>query len=133
MKMRMETKAKTKTTAKNETEASLFERLRSSAKVMREKLLNAITLAGRLISDVRGEWRIPDDVIATIARAILADATAFFATDKGKAEFEAWKLRQKEPKESVKNVVSDSKKFEQSIFSHVKYKSEPVPGNDKVT
>ena len=110
MKMRMETKANTNTTAKTKTETSLFERLRSSAKGMREKLLNAITLAGRLISDVRGEWRIPDDVIATIARAILADATAFFATDKGKAEFEAWKLQQKEPKESVKNTVSDSKK-----------------------
>ena len=81
-----------------------------TAKVMREKLLNAITLAGRLISDIRGEWKIPYDVIATIARAILADATAFFATDKGKAEFEAWKLQQKEPKESVKNTVSDSKK-----------------------
>ena len=53
------------------TKTRIFERLRASAKVMRDKILNAITLAGRLISDVRGEWKIPEEVIRDLARLFL--------------------------------------------------------------
>ena len=90
MKMRVETKAKTKTTAKTETEASLFERLRLSAKGMRDKILNAITLAGRLISDVRGEWKIPDDVIRDLARLFLPAILKMNETEEGRANLTAW-------------------------------------------
>ncbi|MBO4770303.1 MAG: hypothetical protein J5563_05920 [Clostridia bacterium] len=92
----METKAKTKTTAKTKTETSLFERLRSSAKVMREKLLNAITLAGRLISDVRGEWRIPDDVIRDLARLFLPSVLEMYETEEGRATLAAWAEKSKD-------------------------------------
>ena len=67
--------------------------------------------ADTLLSNIRGEWRIPEDAIATIARAILADATAFFATDRGKAEFETWKRQQNGKEESSQSSVSHDKKL----------------------
>ena len=38
----------------------------------------------KLLSNIRGEGRIPDGVIKTIARAVLADAGAIFATEEGR-------------------------------------------------
>ena len=78
----MKTKAKPTT--------CLFERLRLSAKGMREKILNAITLAGRLISDIRGEWKIPDDVIKDLARLFFPSVLKMYETEEGRAKLIAW-------------------------------------------
>ena len=44
-----------------------------------------------VLTNKKGESTLPDDVIKIIARALFADAVAFFGTEKGRAEFEAWK------------------------------------------
>ena len=102
----METKAKTKTTAKTKTEASLFERLRTSAKGMREKILNAITLAGRLISNVRGEWKIPDDVIRDLARLFLPSVLEMYEMEEGRAKLTAWAEESKKRNEEKRKEAT---------------------------
>ncbi len=57
---------------------------------MRDKILNAITFAGRLISDIRGEWRIPDDVIRDLARLFLPSVLKMYETEEGRAKLIAW-------------------------------------------
>ena len=78
----------TKTITKTKTR--LFERLRLSAKGMREKYLSTITLAGKLISDIRGEWKIPDDVIRDLARLFLPSVLKMYETKEGRAKLIAW-------------------------------------------
>ena len=53
-----------------------------------EMLLSALDY---VLTNKKGESTLPDDVIKIIARALFADAVAFFGTEKGRAEFEAWK------------------------------------------
>ena len=57
---------------------------------MRDKILNAITLASRLISDIRGEWKIPDDVIRDLARLFLPSVLKMYETEEGRAKLIAW-------------------------------------------
>ena len=64
--------------------------MRASAKRMRKKLLNAITIAGRLISDIRGECKIPNDVIRDLARLFLPSVLKMYETEEGRAKLIAW-------------------------------------------
>jgi len=54
----------------------------------------------KLLSNIRGEGWIPDGVIKTIAKAVLADAGAFFATEEGRAAFEDWKREREEQRKA---------------------------------
>ena len=53
-----------------------------------EMLLSALDY---VLTNKKGESTLPDDVIKIFARALFADAVAFFGTEKGRAEFEEWK------------------------------------------
>ena len=67
----------------------------------------------KLLSNIRGEGWIPDGVIKTIARAVLADAGAFFATEEGRAAFEKWKKEREEQRKAKEQ--SDQCKFPERI------------------
>ena len=57
---------------------------------MREKYLSTITLAGRLISDIRGEWKIPEEMIRDLARLFLPAILKMNETEEGRANLTAW-------------------------------------------
>ena len=67
----------------------------------------------KLLSNIRGEGWIPDGVIKTIARAVLADAGAIFATEEGRAAFEDWKKEREEQRKAKEQ--SDQCKFPERI------------------
>ena len=88
---RMESKAKAKAKAKTKTKTitNLFERLRTFAKRIWQKILYAVSLACRLISDVRGECRIPDEVIRDLARIFLPAILKMYEMEEGRAKLTA--------------------------------------------
>ena len=45
-----------------------------------------------LLRDNHGECEIPDELIKEIARCLIPDIIRFLESDKGKEEFEKWKL-----------------------------------------
>ena len=81
----METKAKTE-----KAKTGPFERLRTFAKRIWQKILNAVSLACKLISDVRGECRIPDEVIRDLARIFLPAILKMYESEEGRANLTAW-------------------------------------------
>lgn len=51
-----------------------------------------------LLSSSNGACDIPDEIIKEIARCLVPDIIAFFETEEGKREFEAWKSEQEKKK-----------------------------------
>ncbi len=47
-----------------------------------------------VLRDKRGSFNIPDEEIDAIADSLLPTVVAFFSTEEGWAEFEAWKKEQ---------------------------------------
>ena len=58
----------------------------------RQQLLDIAKRIEDLLRDNRGECDIPDDLIKEIARCLVPDIIKFLESDKGKEEFEKWKL-----------------------------------------
>ena len=52
-----------------------------------------------ILTDMHGGWEIPREELEAIADVILPGLIKFFSTEKGRAEFEAWKKEQEKLKE----------------------------------
>lgn len=63
----------------------------------------------KILADTHGECNIPDNVIRDLAKALLPNILAFFESEEGKREFDAWK-RQRE--QATKKVNTNAKKSE---------------------
>ena len=57
-----------------------------------KQLSNIVKRIEDLLKDKHGECDIPDDFIKEIARCLVPDIIRFLESDKGKEEFEKWKL-----------------------------------------
>lgn len=55
----------------------------------------------KILSDITAECRISDEAVESIAKCMLDDIAAFFATEEGKKEFEEWKTKQSDLKATV--------------------------------
>lgn len=61
--------------------------------------LDAAAIFIFILQDNTASVGIPDEVLDVLASCFLPDIIAFFESDEGKAEFEAWKAEQKQKKE----------------------------------
>ena len=59
-----------------------------------------------VLTDKHGELKIPLDEIEALADALLPGLIAFFSSEEGKAEFEAWKKEQEEQKKEKENKTA---------------------------
>ena len=57
-----------------------------------KQLSDIVKRIEELLKDKRGECDVPDDLIKEIARCLVPDIIKFLESDKGKEEFEKWKL-----------------------------------------
>ena len=57
-----------------------------------KQLFEIIKRIEELLRDNHGECEIPDELIKEIARCLIPDIIRFLESDKGKEEFEKWKL-----------------------------------------
>ena len=77
---------------------------RVNTEVLRQKII-------AILNNNRGGLDIPDEEIEALADVILPGIIAFFSSEKGRAEFEAWKkerellLMQKSDKEKHNGVA----------------------------
>ena len=63
----------------------------------------------KILADTHGECNIPDNVIRDLAKALLPNILAFFESEEGKREFDAWKKQQEQ---ATKKVNTNAKKSE---------------------
>lgn len=63
----------------------------------------------RILADTHGECNIPDNVIRDLAKALLPNILAFFESEEGKREFDAWK---KQREQATEKVNTNAKKSE---------------------
>ena len=67
---------------------------------MNNNMINhAMRLFIFILQDNTASVGIPDEVLDVLASCFLPDIIAFFESDEGKAEFEAWKAEQERKKE----------------------------------
>lgn len=90
--------------------ALLLEKENSTIDINKTTCLGKIKeVLRKILADTHGECNIPDNVIRDLAKALLPNILAFFESEEGKREFDAWK---KQREQATKKVNTNAKKSE---------------------